>query len=226
MGADQLEPNCLNRALHAAIRNDNHINVGTLIVKGADQISEAIKTAEEERKPHARAMLLLVKAAMSGNRNLVLQLFGEPCPGLEKMYYEDEGFPEVQRAVISGKVSTVVPIEIARRNANADVREELLVKTGVNRQDGTVNWHGLRLLVLEASWLRRIHWVQTLRLYRNGLRRLPYEMGTYLKQVCDKFACFLYLQYVYVQLTIPKLLITDTEVLQYCIHAQYIFLFL
>ena len=128
-------------------------------------------------------MLLLVKAAMEGNRNLVLKLFGESSPGLDMRDYQDEGFQDVQKAVLSGKVSTVVPIEIARRNGHANVREELLLKTDVNQADGTVYWHGLRLLVLDVSWLRKIHWVQRLRLARNGFKQLPNEMGTYLKQV-------------------------------------------
>ena len=74
--ADQLEPHCLNSALMAAVMNDNHVNVGKLIVKGANQITEALKRLVEQKKPHARAMLLLVHAAMEGNRNLVLRLFG------------------------------------------------------------------------------------------------------------------------------------------------------
>ena len=50
-------------------------------------------------------------------------------------------------------------------------------------EEGTVYWHGLRLLVLDVSWLRKIYWVKRLRLARNGFKQLPNEMGTYLKQV-------------------------------------------
>lgn len=181
--ADQLEPNCLNRALTAAVKNDNHFNVGKLIVKGADNIEDCLKQSRDDLKPHARAMLLLVKAAMRGDRNLVLKLFGEPAPGMDTREYQDDGFQDVQKAVLSGKVSTVVPIEIARRNGHTQVREELLLKTDVNMEEGTVYWHGLRLLVLDVSWLRKIYWVKRLRLARNGFKQLPNEMGTYLKQV-------------------------------------------
>ena len=124
--ADQLEPNCLNRALIAAVNNDNHFNVGKLIVKGANNIDECLKKSREDHKPHARAMLLLVMAAMEGNRNLVLKLFGEPAPGMDTRDYQDDGFQDVQKAVLGGKVSTVVPIEIARRNGHTQVREELV----------------------------------------------------------------------------------------------------
>ena len=49
----------------------------------------------------------------------------------------DPNFSEVQKAVVSGKVSTIVPIKIARRNQKSAVREELLLRTDVNqvRQD-------------------------------------------------------------------------------------------
>ena len=182
--ADQLEPHCLNSALMAAAMNDNHVNVGKLIVKGANEITRELKRSVEQKKPHARAMLLLVHAAVEGNCNLVLQLFGEPTSGADNCReYIDDTFPEVQKVVLSGEVSTVVPIEIARRNGHASVREELLLKTNVNEQEKSVHWHGLRLLVLDINWLRKIHWVQKLRLARNGFRSLPNEMGTYLKQV-------------------------------------------
>ena len=180
---DQLEPNCLNRALIAAVRNDDHFNTGKLIVKGADNIEECLRESCNDHKPHARAMLLLVKAAMQGNRDLVLKLFGEPAPGIDTREYQDDGFRDVQIAVLSEKVSTIVPIEIARRNGHAHVREELLLKTNVDLEEGTVYWHGLRLLVLEVFWLRKIYWVKQLRLDRNGFKQLPIEMGTYLKQV-------------------------------------------
>ena len=181
---DQLEPHCLNTALTAAVRNDNHYNVGKLIVKGADEIKKALRQSVEDKKPNARAMLLLVHAAMEGNRNLVLRLFGEPTSGTDNSRdYIDDTFPDVQKAVLDGKVSTVVPIEIARRYGHAAVREELLLKTDVNEQEKSVHWHGLRLLVLDINWLRKIHWVQKLRLARNGFKHLPNEMGTYLKQV-------------------------------------------
>ena len=187
---DQLEPNCLNQALFAAVSNDNHFNVGKLILKGADKITEALEESDHFYRTHARAMLLLVHAAMEGNRNLVLRLFGKPTSGADNCREcINNTFPDVQKAVLSGKVSTIVPIEIAHRHGHASVRKELLLKTNVNELEQSVNWHGLRLLVLDINWLHKIHWVQKLRLARNGFRSLPNEMGMYLKQVswvpCD-----------------------------------------
>ena len=85
--------------------------------------------------------------------------------------------------MISGRVSTVVPIEIACRHNNPVVREELLLHTDVNQEEGVVGWHGLYLLQLDLSWIRKIHWVKKLKLSRNGLCTIPNEIGGYLKQV-------------------------------------------
>ena len=183
-GADSLEPGCLDRALKAAVKNDNHLNVGKLVVKGAKELLSCLQYAKDEKKPQARAMLLLIIAAQTGDKAIVQKLFGEPAPGLQnKQDYEDDAFGDVQKAVLSGNISTVVPIEIARRNGQSQVREELLLKTDVNQEEGYVYWHGLRLLSLDIAWLRKIAWVKKLRLARNGFKSLPPEMATYLKQV-------------------------------------------
>ena len=145
-----------------------------------------MEIAITNQKPHSRAMLLLVKAGITGNKSIIQKLFGDAVSNpssLDPREFNDDQFAEVQQAVLSGKVSTVVPIEIARRNGNNQVREELLLKTDVNQEEGSVFWHGLRLLSLDISWLRRISWVKRLRLARNGFKSLPQEMGTYLKQV-------------------------------------------
>ena len=186
---EHYEPNCLNHALVAAVRNDNNGNVSKLIVKGASNIDECLKISKKEHKPHARATLLMVRASMEGKRDLILKLFGEPAPSLVMRDCQDNGFQDVQKAVLSGKVSTLVPMEIARRNGHFKIREELLLRTDVNQKEGTVYWHGLRLLVLDVSWLQKIHWVERLQLARNGFKSLPNEMGTYLKQVSEPRIC-------------------------------------
>ena len=185
-GADQLEPNCLPRALIAATRNDNHHNIGMLIVKGATNIEECMDIAIREQKPHSRAMLLLVKAGITGNKSIIQKLFGDAVsnPGsLDPREFNDDQFAEVQQAVLSGEVSTVIPIKIACRNRNSQVPEELLLKINVNQNEGSVFWHSLQLLSLDVSWLRCISWVKHLRLARNGFKFLPQEMGIYLRQV-------------------------------------------
>ncbi len=183
--SEYLENDCLNQCLIAATKNDNQLNIGKLVIKGAKNLDECLALAVQEDKPHTRAILLLIKAAFTGNRVIVQKLFGETVDKAENVrdQFSDPGFEEVQKAVLSGKVSTIVPIEIARRNGNFQVREEILLKTDVNQEEGYVYWHGLRLLQLEVSWLRRIFWVKRLRLARNGFKILPNDMEIYLKQV-------------------------------------------
>ena len=181
---DQLEPNCLDRAMMVATQNDNHFNIGKLVVKGAKNMEECLEYSQQNNKPHVRAMLMLIKEASTGNKAIVQKLFGETVDKADNSRdFSDAGFSDVQEAVLSGKVSTVVPIEIARRNQHVQIREELLLKTDVNQEEGYVYWHGLRLLNLEVPWLRRINWVKRLRLARNGFKTLPNAMGNYLKQV-------------------------------------------
>ena len=79
--SNQLEENCLERALIAAVNNGNHVNISKLIVKGAaTNVDEALELATQLKKHEARAMLLLVKAAQTNDRDLVLKLFGAPTP--------------------------------------------------------------------------------------------------------------------------------------------------
>ena len=179
-----LEAGYLDRALKAAVKNDNHLNIGNLVMKGAKELKECLQYSKDEKKPHARAMLLLIIAAQTGDRAIVQKLYAEWAPGLQnKQDYEDDGFGDVQKAVLSGNISTFVPIEIARRNEQSQVRKELLLKTDVNQEEGYVYWHGLRLLQLDIAWLRKIAWVKKLTLAENGFRSLPPEIATYLKQV-------------------------------------------
>ena len=185
---DQLnvEPNCLDRALIAATRNDSHCNIGTLFIKGASNLEECMEIAIIEQKPHSRAMLLLVKAAVTNNKSIIQKLFGETVSypsSLDPREFNDQNFVEVLQVVLSEEMSMVVPLEIARRNGNSQICEELLLNTGVNQDEGSVFWNDLQLLSLDISWLRRISWVKCLRLVRNGLNSLSQEAGTYLKRV-------------------------------------------
>lgn len=183
LNVDQLEPNCLDRALAAAVRNDNPDNVGRLILKGA-YIKEALEQSKHEKKLHARGLLLLIQAAFEGKTNLVKLLFNDLSPEDESCkVYQDEMLPDIVKIVTSGKVSTVAPIEIARRCGQPSVREELLLKTDVNEEEKSVHWQGLRLISLDVNWLCRVSWVQRLRLERNGFRSLPAAMGLHLTEV-------------------------------------------
>ena len=182
----ELEPDCLSRALLVAVSRDDNANIGALIIKGATNIDEALELAKRERKHNAQALLLLVKAAVENDRNLVLRLFGALAPSSKGGDISDEGFQEVQSAVTSGEVSTAVPIEMARRSQHKGVREELLLRTGVNQKEGTVFWHDLQLNELEVAWLWKIQWVKKLCLARNGFKVLSIEIDSCLRHVSGR----------------------------------------
>ena len=185
-----LERGVLSRCLISAVKNDNSVNIGKLVVKGARDYHQCLELATKEKKPKARAMLMLIIAASTGDVTIVQHLYGETVEdsSLCKDWFLDEDFGEVQQIVQNGVVSTVVAIEIARRCGNPHVREALVLKTDVEEEEGVVSWHGLRLLRIEESWLEKISWVKTLRLARNGLRVLSDNMGNNLRQA----SCMMY----------------------------------
>lgn len=181
------EPDTLERALLVATRKDSDHFISLLVEKGAKNLDECLEVAITEKKPKARAIFLLIKAAKTGNAAIIRKLYKEQNPDMTDELWpiecEDKEFSDVQQAVLSGKVSTVAPIKIARHSGQAYVRELLLMKTNVSKEGCYVKWHSLQLLQLEVAWLKKIPWVRILNLSDNGLRSLPNEMETYLKKV-------------------------------------------
>ena len=160
-------------------------SVDKLTLCGAN-IDEALAKSHKEKQYAVTAALLIIKAAMENDRILVMKLYGENVSRDTKIpLTEEDDLGELQAAVASNNIRTVVPIEISRRHNAGAVREELLLRTDVDKDSGVVLWFGLRLTQLEISWLRKIYWVKKLRLARNAFSSLPPEMGSYLKQ-CTK----------------------------------------
>ena len=171
----------------AAVESGNHGNVGKLIIRGASNIDQALEESRRLRKHVITAALLIIKAAMENDRILVLKLYGENVQGVDTKIEltEEDDLAKLQHIVCGCTVKTVVPIEIARRCNASAVREELLLRTDIDKDGGTVLWHGLHLIALEISWLRKIHWVKKLSLAQNKFVLLPPEMGSYLKQCTE-----------------------------------------
>ena len=181
-----LEDDCINNALLAAVESGSPSNACKLILHGATNIDDALAKSRKEKQYAVTAALLINKAAIENDRILVLKLYGENVQGDTKIpLTEEDNLEELQATVAGGNIRTVVPIEISRRNNASAVREELLLRTDVDKDSGVVLWFGLRLTQLEISWLKKIYWVKKLRLARNEFSSLPPEMGSYLKQ-CTK----------------------------------------
>ena len=176
---NQLESNCINRALLEAVRCGNSNSVGKLILCGSTNIEEALEESKKLQKHVVTATLLVIKAALVNDISLIKTLYGEESSSK----YNDLLGPDFEQICNAAKlaVKTVVPIEIARRTSATTIREILLLKTDVRPDKGTVSWHGLQLLKLEIKWLKKIEWVKTLRLAQNEFSILPTEIGNYLK---------------------------------------------
>ena len=181
-----IDNKCIDSAMLVAVNSGDPSNIGKLIFYGATNIDTALAESCQLKQYAVTATLLIIKAAIENDRILVLKLYGENVNGDTKIpLTEEDDLAKLQAAVATTNIRTVVPIEISRRNNAGAVREELLLRTGVDQDNGVVLWFGLRLTQLEISWLRKIYWVKKLRLARNEFSSLPPEMGSYLKQ-CTK----------------------------------------
>ena len=177
----------LNQALEFATRMDSAINVGkvALVHPDLENINQCIKLAEREGKHHAHAMLLLITASRSGNKEILNYLLLES----RHLAYSTESISYVYCRRFSVYIPINTPIKIAQQSKQIQVMNELLMKTDVCEIEGYVHWGGLQLHELDLSMLRKIYWVKRLILSRNKLTIIPLEMGEYLKQVCIILTC-------------------------------------
>lgn len=159
-----------------AVKSENVANVSTLVQKGAKNLDEALLVAKMEGKHRSRALLLLVKAAMSNDVELLLNLYGPPTN-------TNASFYDVQLALSNCEIPIDVPVEIAGHYGNTAVREELLLRRKGAQLEGFVPWHALHLSTLNVEWLQRLQCVLHLRLDHNKLWTIPCDLGSALPQV-------------------------------------------
>ena len=177
---NSLDPQFFKEALRAAIEMDSDVNIGYLALSGPIDIYECIKFAEKEGKSHARASLMLILAAQTGDMDVLTQLH---LKTVDKESFGESKFPLIHSSLLLVNISPTVPIEIAHKNGHLQVREEMIMKTNVYPEEKKVHWSGMQLKELDVSWMSRISWVERLKLDRNGLTVLPSELGQYLQQV-------------------------------------------
>lgn len=178
----ELGVNFLNQALVAATLNDNHECIGKLIKMGAKNISECLQMASEKGIIKATAILLLMKAAVTGDRAIVCGIVNTSLCSPEiamvyqltsKVYSESQ----VKEVMLNGRLSTLAPLEVAQQNGQHSVQRELLMLTQVNKHEGCVNWSKLNLMTLDVQLLRRMcGWLKTFNLSSNNLKCVPEEL--------------------------------------------------
>ena len=178
-----LDPQFFKDAIRVAIEMDSDVNIGYLALCDQVDVPDYIKFAEDKRKPHAKAMLLLIMAAQAGDMDMLCKLRLKTVD--KETFGNDSKFPLIHSSLLLVNITPTVPIEIARKNGHFQVRNEIVMKTNVYADEKEVNWSGMQLKELDASWANRISWVERLKLCRNRLTVLQNEIGQYLQQVMN-----------------------------------------
>ena len=178
-----LDPHFFKEALRVAIEMDSDVNIGYLALSGPVDIPECITFAENKGKPRARALLLLIMAAQTGDMDMLSKLRLKTVD--KESFGDDSKFPLIHSSLLLVNITPTVPIEIARKNGHFHVRDEIVMKTNLYSEEKLVHWSGMQLKELDVSWISRISWVERLKLDRNGLTVLSKEIGQYLQQVMN-----------------------------------------
>ena len=181
-----LEESFLNQALVAATLNDNHECVGKLIKMGARNVDECIQLAKDTDLVKAKAMLSLVKAALTGEKALLgrseshSSLDSELNAVSTTAVLIDE---EVAKVVLSSEISTLIPLELAQQSGQHSMRREILMLTRIDKRKGHVDWNKLNLVSLDVQLLGYMQeWLREFKLSSNMLKSVPAEFKM-LKEV-------------------------------------------
>ena len=171
----------MKQCLEAATLSDNPQCVGKLVKMGAKNIDECLALAEKKGIVNsATAMLLLMKAALAGDKALLPLNPNFVRAASLSMVQEIKGClsEHVTWAVHSGKISTTDALEVAQRTGQHAVKRELLLSTNVNKESGIVDWSKLRLCSLDVQLLQSLcDWLRILDLSANMLTRVPEEVN-------------------------------------------------
>ena len=179
----QLGVTFLNQALVAATLNDNHACIGKLIKMGATNIDECIQLAKEKGQINATAMLILLKAALTGDRTM-LHIFGDASlnPEFASLSLTSEFNSKMNRAVERRAISTVHPLEVAQQTGQHSVVYELLLLTRIKKSSGSVDWSSLHLVSIDKYLIEKMcNWVTRLNLASNRLKSIPAEIEMLVK---------------------------------------------
>ena len=174
-----------SQALRAATLSDNHEGIGKLIKMGARNIDECIQLAKERDLVKAKAILSLVKVAMTGGKALLGNSEAH-LPGLNLESVNISGLladEEIAKVVLSGEVSTHIPLELAQQSGQRSIYRELLMLAQINKQKGHVDWSKLNLVGLDLQLLGYMkEWLREFKLSSNILKSVPAELKM-LKEV-------------------------------------------
>ena len=171
----------MKQCLEAATLSDNPQCVGKLVKMGAKNIDECLALAEKKSIVNsATAMLLLMKAALTGDKTLLP--LNPSFVRAASLSLEQEikscSNEHVTRSVHSGKISTTDALAVAQRTGQHAVKRELLLSTNINKESGIVDLSNLHLFSLDVQLLKSLcDCVRILELSANMLTRVPEEVN-------------------------------------------------
>ena len=171
-----LDVKFLNQALEAATLNDNHKCIGKLITLGATNIDECIKLGKEKRVADTLAMLLLMKAALTGDERFLNGLVNRLFPAQTFQEFPDHefGFDLYCRVVHQMQYSsTIDALEVAKWHGQHSIHRKLMMLT--SRRDN--GWSKLNLTYVDVRILEMCTWLTKLDLSTNLLSSLPLNIG-------------------------------------------------
>ena len=194
----------------AAVENGRCANAEKLILVGATNIVEALKTA---KLAEIKLMLLMVKAVLEDDHQLIMEIkrisgkeFKENKTSSEEsgeilphsadadqarnlkytiLYYEET----TKHIITGGRIRTRVPIKLAiKLEKSSIILDELLSITNINFGTGSVGWSNLNLAELDIKWIRNLPkhmMIKQLNLSHNQLSTLRINVASHLKK-CTK----------------------------------------
>ena len=184
-----LEEWFLNEALIAATLTDDYGSIGKLIRLRTKNIDKCIQLAQEKRVVNATAMLLLMKAACTGDKSPLHSIMGRSAakPEFSNMTSNDTSMMTLaSTAVLKHRVCILLPLHLAQLNGHYPVvRELLMLETFIDKQEGSIDWSDLSLVSLDTQPLEAAGgWLKLFLLTSNKLRSLPNEVEM-LKRVSE-----------------------------------------
>ena len=164
----------IEEAMLAAIRNSNDDCIPLLVVAGARSLDCALCLAIQLERIKAIAILLLCKAAITGDRATIRSLLlSEPLETVSAPWY----VPSVHEIFSQKCINMSYPIEVSIFEKKYEATKELLLSMDIDMGLKQVDWSELNLTILDPSWIYSIApWVVSLKLVRNHLRMLPSEI--------------------------------------------------
>ena len=189
-----LEEWFLNQALIAATLTDNYETIGKLITLGAKNIDECVELAHKKRVVNAIAMLLLMKAALTGDKSIlysvISRLIKPEFTCTFKVANNDALIMNLAAAVVlKHRACILLPLHLAQVNGHyCIIRELLMLEIYIDKQEGSIDWCDLSLVSLDTQLLEASgDWLKLFLLTANRLRSLPKEIGMLKKVLHIKF---------------------------------------